>query len=323
MSRVFQSLRLLLAATLLAVMSARAQDATVVFKDKRSWDVEVSGLTSNGILKMRMKNSNTDAEAPVADVAGIRFAIPFDEAEVTKNYTFGEYEKVVPVLADKLKPYFYYLTIENNISPYCLMLARSQYWLGQHAEAMSSAEKLTRYTTKGGKEWTEASLVKCLCLHAQNKPRETERILQTLPKIERDDPVAAIYWYSLARLQVTTNNVREANHNIANIIAFAGKDFDWTPPALYQSAEFHLADHRFESAKQICEEIQICAQDTPWQAKAKDLIPEIARRKVEHEAKLKKAADEAAAKAARSPLRPQPNAENPIDKLLEDNEGQN
>lgn len=309
---------LLLPFLLAAALAARAQDAVVIFKDKRSWEVELTGATNAGVMKMRMKNSSTDAETPVADIALIRFAVPFDENEVQKNYTFGDYEKVNAVLADKLRPYFYYLAFENNITPYTLILARTQYWLEKYSEASATADKILRSVVKESREWTEASLIKCLCLHAQNKSPETARILSTLPAIERDDAVAPIYWYSLARLHMTTNNVREATENIANIVAFAAKDFDWMPPALYQSAEFHLQAHRFEAATQICNEMQVCAKDTPWQQKASDLIPRIAKAKTDWEAQQKKAAQAAAEKAARSPLRPQPGAESPIDTLLKE-----
>jgi hypothetical protein len=302
----------------LASLAGRAQEATVIFKDKRSWEVEIVGV-KDGVLKMVMKNSNTEADTPVGDVAFLRFVIPFDENEVMKNYTFGEYEKAEAVLADKLRPYFFHLAFENNILPYVMILARSQYWLNKFAEANATADRVLRTVPKERPEATEAALIKCLCLHATGRSADTERIMAGLPTIDRDAEVAPIYWYSLARLHLTTNNVVQATENIANIVAFAGKDFDWMPPALYQSAEFHLAAHRFDVATQICQEMKLAAKDTPWQQKALDLLPRIEQEKKAHELRLRREAEALAAKAARSPLRRNPaEAASATESLLKD-----
>ncbi|MFO1530823.1 MAG: hypothetical protein U1F77_14090 [Kiritimatiellia bacterium] len=243
--------------------------------------------------------------------------MPFDTDAVRKRYDDGDYEKLIAELAEPLKQYIIFQDINNNASTYLMILANCYHFSGKYAEGIVLFERLQRNFPKESREYREVLLLKSIALHATNRSDETAKVLAQLKEPDPTDPTAPLYWYSMAKLQMTTNDFYNARENIARIVAFAPKDFTWFTPALYMSGEEYARTNAYDTARQIAEELRIVAPGTEWVAKAaklKEQVDEDERRHKEAEERL---AREEAARAALSPLRQKPGGEKPNDTMTD------
>jgi len=280
-----------------------ALNASILFDDNRSMEVDIIGPTGNRMMRMIIRSNNAQLDHPIDKIVGLKFDLPFEMEELTRNYAFGSYTNVISTLAPLVPQYLPFIEINNNTRPLFPMLVRSYYWVGSHTEAITLCDRAMRAYKDGTPEQNEFRLLRILSMHGQGKHSETERFLRQLPKLERKDPLAPLYWYSMAQLHASTNNLYNANDFAAQIIAFAPKEMDWVPPALHLTARYNASTARFNVARQILDELEIVAMDTPWAARATEFRPVIARMEREHTAALNRKAAEEAAKVDQSPLR--------------------
>jgi hypothetical protein len=157
------------------------------------------------------------------------------------------------------------------------------YWDKQYEALIKTADDIMRpLRVVKGDTFDECLLLKTLALQSMGKTIDAAPILNDLEPLTRHDKHASLYWYSMAKLHLSTNNQAAAHENIAQMVAFSGKDFDWMPAALWLSTEHHVATTNFPVALQIIEEIDIVAQKSEWAQKAVDLQPRVKKMDDEH-----------------------------------------
>lgn len=248
----------------------------VIFKNRKKWAADLVGRTSQGTLKMRRKGQSGVIEYPIKDIAAIKYHTDIDEIEVLQNYDRGEFKKVIAEVTEATKDMLRYSDIPSNLNKLIILIPRSLYWDKQYQTLIKTATDIMRpMRASKGDIWEECNLLKTLALQALGRTNEAEPILNKMEPLTRHDKLASLYWYSMAKLHLSTNNQAAAHENIAQMVAFSGKDFDWMPPALWLSTEHHVASTNFPVAMQIIEEMDIVAQSTEWAVKALELQPRV------------------------------------------------
>lgn len=296
---------LFLACLALLVGAARlyAIQAEVLFSDRRALKVDMLGPTGNQMMRMVILDSGATLEQPIKSIAKVKFELPFNPEELQKSFTFGNYTNVLQNLESFLPSMYPFLDLDSNVKPLYSVLVRSQYWQEKYADAITVCNRLTRAFPENSPEQLEFRLLKILCLHSLGQPQETIKPLNEIPKLGIRDPLSPLFWYAQAQLHASTNNLYDANDYAAKIIAFSPKEMDWMPPALFLTARFYASTNRFDVARQICKELEIVAQDTPWQQRAVDFVPQVDQMEKEYKAELKRLEEEAKSKIVDSPLR--------------------
>lgn len=292
-----------LLATLFSTARLQAINGKVLFDDNRAMSVDMIGPTGNKMMRMIILDSGATLEHPINKITGVTFELPFDQEELKRNYTFGSYTNVLTVLEPFLPEMYPFLDLQSNVKPLYSMMVRSQYWEKKYADAIAVCNRLTRAFPDDSPAQMEFRLMRILCQHGLGQPKETIKPLNEFPKLDIRDPLSPLYWYSMAQLHASTNNLYEANDYAAKIIAFAPKELDWMPPALFLTARFNASTNQFDVARQICKELELVAQNTPWQQRAVDFVPQIGEMERDYKAELKRREEEAAAKVDNSPLR--------------------
>ena len=243
--------------------------------------------------------------------------MPFDTDSVRKRYDDGDFEKLITELNEPLKQYITFQDISNNATTFLMILANSYHFAGKYQEGITLYERLQRNFPKNSQEYREILLLKSIALHATSRSDETAKLLAQLSPPEVTDPTAPLYWYSMAKLQMTTNDFYRARENVARIVAFSPKDFTWFTPALYMSGENYARTNAFDTARQIAEELRIVAPGTKWVDEAAKLKTQVDVAEAKAAAEKERAEREAAAKAALSPLRQKPGGEQPNDTMTD------
>ncbi len=311
--------RLLPLLAIAAALPSAADDARIYFKDnRRVWDIELLGRTSAGTIKLKRKDQGDSLfEEDLKGIKAIAFKMPFDTDSVRKRYDDGDFEKLITELNEPLKQYITFQDISNNATTFLMILANSYHFAGKYQEGITLYERLQRNFPKNSQEYREILLLKSIALHATSRSDETAKLLAQLSPPEVTDPTAPLYWYSMAKLQMTTNDFYRARENVARIVAFSPKDFTWFTPALYMSGENYARTNAFDTARQIAEELRIVAPGTKWVDEAAKLKTQVDVAEAKAAAEKERAEREAAAKAALSPLRQKPGGEQPNDTMTD------
>lgn len=259
-----------------------ADDARIYFKDnRRVWDIELLGRTSAGTIKLKRKDQGDSIfEEDLKGIKAIAFKMPFDTDSVRKRYDDGDYEKLITELNEPLKQYITFQDVSNNATTFLMILANGSASRAD-AEGITLYERLQRNLPKTSQEYREILLLKSIALHATSRSDETAKVLAQLSPPEVTDPTAPLYWYSMAKLRMTTNDFYRARENVARIVAFSPRISPGSPPPCTCPAKIR-PHQRLDTARQIAEELRIVAPGTKW---------------VDEAAKLKTQVDAAEAKA--------------------------
>ena len=268
----------------------------VIFHNKKKWSADLIGRTSSNTLKMRREGQSGVIECPIKDIAGIKFNSDADPIDILQDYDRKEYKKVIEEVSKATEEMWRYSDIPNNMNDLIILIPRSLYWDKQYEQLIKSATDIMRpLRVVKGDTYDECNLLKTLALQSMSKMDEAEVILNKMDPLTRHDKLAPLYWYAMAKLHLSKDNRKAAHENIAQMVAFSGKEFDWIPPALWLSTEHHVASTNFPVAMQVIEEMDIVAQKTEWAVKAVKLQPRV---KKMHEAHQKFLTEERARLAA-------------------------
>ncbi|MFP6903586.1 MAG: hypothetical protein VCG02_00100, partial [Verrucomicrobiota bacterium] len=243
--------------------------AVIRFKNTGKWEVDLVGRTSGGTLKLRREGQSGDAAVPLKDIAAIKFNLELDEVELNALYHAKKFKEVIKAIDEPTRDILRYMDIPNNANAYIMQMLRSLFWDKQYEEVIKTCENIMRpLRTVKGPEFVEAELMKILSLQAMGKTDLTARMLDKMDPVDRKDPLATMWFHSMATLHLSTNNWRQAAEFNAQLVAYGSKDFKLMPAALIRSMEYYNNNTNFPAALQITKEIGIVAQKTNWAVRA-------------------------------------------------------
>ena len=255
----------------------------VIFKNKKKWAADIVGRTSSNTLKMRRQGQSGVIEYPIKDIAAIKWNTEIDEIEVLQNYDRGEYKLVIETVTEATADMMRYSDIPNNLNKLLILIPRGLYWDKQYDQLIKTATDIMRpLRVVKGDIYDECNLLKILALQGLGKTGEADAALKKTEPLTRHDKLAPLYWYAMAKSHLNANNLKEAHENVAQMVAFSGKEFDWLPPALWLSVEQQIATTNFPVALQIIDELDIVAQNTEWAVKAATQQPRVKQMDEEH-----------------------------------------
>jgi hypothetical protein len=278
--------------------------AVIHLKDKGELEGNLVGRTSGGALKWRHKGKSNvyDVKTLLKDIALIKFNLELDEEVLNVQYSNKRFKEVIKAIAEPTHDILRYMDIPNNANAYIMQMLRALFWDKQYEEVIKTCENIMRaLRTVKGPEFVEAELMKILSLQAMGKTDLTARMLDKMEPIKRNDPLATLWFHSMATLHLSTNNWRQAAEFNAQLVAYGSKDFKLMPAALFRSMEYYDTTTNYPVALQINKEMEKVAQNTDWARKAFDARPGIELREKAWKAKLKAEKEAAAAEREKNP----------------------
>ena len=95
--------------------------------------------------------------------------------------------------------------------------------------------------------------------------------------VELSNDAAPEKLYITAKLKVLNKQYSEAMEHVAKVIAFNSQDPDWMRPAEMLCAEVYTMLGLYDSAEEVCRQIEFLYKDSPEFDKAQQLKLEIKR----------------------------------------------
>jgi hypothetical protein len=257
--------------------SAEPPDAlrvTLWLKSRAKWDVEVLGRWGEDALRVSRVGERGEVSLPVADIARMDYAVPFDPLELREAYAREEFAGLVRDLGPAVGPSLAYLDVPSNVLPLLRLYLFCLYWAADYAQVLRVAD-LVRTQVAHETLVREAGLLKALALLELGRSEEAAEVLSPISAPSRHDEEGALYWYASARLHMARAAWREAQVEAAKIVAFAAKDFEWMPAGLYLSAVAYARRGAPAVARQVIAELRTAYPRSRWRRAADRLAEEI------------------------------------------------
>ena len=240
-----------------------------VWLDKElSWEATLVGRTHSGDqIRFLRKGKEGEVRLDVSDILRVDYNIKTSRAQVMDLYLREKYAKLKNLLAAELAPANGFLDVPGNLWPLHLIYLKTLYWTEDFAGLKKYASRILRKPpTRLARD--EATLFTILALIGQGEHEETPALLakyEIRPDAITDPP---LYHLAKARVAMAHGERNEALEELATIVSFHAKDFEWMPAALYDSATLYMARGQPDVAIQIAKELQVAYPGTTWQKKA-------------------------------------------------------
>ena len=262
----------LLAPSLTGSAAAAEQPSVRVWIDKElGWDATLIGRTAvDDKIRFLQKGKEGEIRLPVSGLLRVDFEIKVNRNEIMDLYLNEKYEKLKRLLADALAPAQEYLDVPSNLWPLQRVYMKTLLWSGDYAALDQYTKRILRLQPVS-RERDEATLFRVLGLSGIGKSSEAQALFRDT-KLDLETLVdPPLYHFAKAKVAILAGAEDEAQEELATIVSFHAKNFEWMPAALYESASQYMARGQADVAIQIAEEIQVAYPSTSWKERAATL----------------------------------------------------
>jgi len=277
MKKVF-SKRALVAGLLLAagVAGAKALPAELIMGNGKIWKGSLVGREGDWV-QLRPKGSEKIVRLGARTIKEMRFRVNLDMDRYVQMKHNREFDQMLVMLSTALKPFDAYKDIPSNLTRYRLEMMEVYYQMGQYGEALRiasviSADDRNPELQERGRAYQMLSLI------ADGSVDAASTVVKRYGwDKDVSDAAPPSHLYVLAELAHAGKHDAKAMELNAKVIGFHSQSPEWMQPAELLSAKLYAALGLYDSADEVCREIQMLYPNTPEYDKAKELTFEIDR----------------------------------------------
>ena len=258
------SLRIAVAGVLLAagMVEAKTMKVEWLLRSGVSRKGELHGRDGDWIILKRPQDQKP-VRVGASTIKKLLFDVDLDLEMISEILQDREYEQVIDSLEKALKPFSEYSDIPSNLTKYNFLLMEAYYRTQQYDK--------TRILAKGISEDDRDPAL-----------QEKSRVYYTLSLIdsgklgEAEALVAKFGWnkdfsseappvnlYMSAKLLASKKQYGAAMQLVARVIAFNSQDPEWMQPSEMLCAEIYTELGLYDSAEEVCREIELLYTNSP------------------------------------------------------------
>lgn len=256
-------LRMAIAGVLLAAgtLKAETMDVEWVLRGGLSWKGQLSGRDGEFVQLKRPQDAKA-VGVGVSTIKEITFEVDLDDEEVEKLMKERKFGRVISKLERALKPFAEYSDIPSNLTPYNAMLMEAYYRTQEYDKTLIVAKGVA--SDDRDPELQEKSrMYQVLALIDGGKAGEAEALIAKFgwdKNVADDAPPEKLY--IAAKLLALKKQYSEAMLYVAKVIAFNSQDLDWMQPAEMLCAEIYTELGLYDSAEEVCRQIELLYKDS-------------------------------------------------------------
>ncbi len=262
MNKVF--LAGLLSGIFLMVGIAEAQPITVELKmgAKRSWRGQVISRDGEWI-EFKIDNSPKPMRIGVEKVTELIFEVEIDTEKISKKLENREYDGVIAMLGRAIKPFAEYDDIPSNLTKYNALLMELYYRTWEYDKSLLISSKIAKDSRNPALQ-KKSRMYQVLALIDGGKVAEAEAFISEYGWDQNlADDTSPEKLYIAAKLLALKKQYSEAMLCVAKVIAFNSQDPDWMQPAEILCAEIYTELGLYDSAEEVCRQIELFYRDSP------------------------------------------------------------
>lgn len=277
---------LVVAGTLLAagLVEAKPINAKVVMGADRSWSGSLIGRDGDWVEFQKL-GAPTPMRLGASTIKELVFEVDIDLKDLSSKMKNREFEQIIRALNKALKPFAEYSDIPSNLTRYNAVLMEMYYRNQQYEKAVALAEKIVKDDRDPALQ-EKSRLYHMLALIDAGKSAEAEAQRGKYGwDAELSNDAAPDQLYIAAKLKVLNEQYSEAMEYVAKVIAFNSHDLSWMRPAEMLCAEVYTELGLYDSAEEVCRQIEFLYKDSQEFDKAQQLKLEIDRLRAEQKLK--------------------------------------
>ena len=236
------------------------------------------------IVRLKRSGSPQPVGVGVSTIKELIFDVDLDIKQVSKMVKNREFEQVVTTLEKALGPFAEYSDIPSNLTKYNALLMELYYRTAQYDKSLAISSKIVE--DDRNPELQEKSRVyQALSLiDGGGKPSEAEALLAKYGwDQELSNDASPQNLYIAAKLMALKKQYSEAMLLVAKVIAFNSSDLEWMQPAEMLCAEIYTELGLYDSADEVCRQIDVLYKNSPEFDQAQQLKLRIEKLRAEQE----------------------------------------
>lgn len=266
------------------LVEAKPIEAKVVLGADRSWSGSLLSRDGDWVEFQKL-GAPSSMRLGASTINELVFVVEIDFKDLSEKMANREFGQIIVALNKALKPFDEYSDIPSNLTKYNAVLMEIYYRDQQYDKAVALAEKIVEDDRDPALQ-EKSRLYHMLALIDAGKLAEAEaQSVEYGWDTELSSDATPEQLYIAAKLEVLNEQYSEAMESVAKIIAFNSQDLDWMRPAEMLCAEIYTKMGLYDSAEEVCRQIEFLYKDTQEFDQAQQLKLEIDRLRIEQKLK--------------------------------------
>jgi len=252
-------LKLALIATLLTTSSLWAKPLKVQWRLRggATWTGDLHGRSGeNFILLQRPGKDLKPVGVGVNTIIELKFKVNVDAKDLGDLMEEKEFALVSAKLEPALKPFVEYDDIPSNLTPYNVMLMEAYYRTGDFDKTLAVAKRVAK-DDRDPELQARSKVYQILAMIDAGKVAEAESLIRSFGWDKNLTEVTSPeQLYIMAKFMTLKKDYSEAMLYVARVIAFNSSNMDWMKPSELLCAEIYTEMGLYDSAEEICGQIE-------------------------------------------------------------------
>ena len=222
-----------------------------------SWKGQLYGRDGDFVQLKRPEDSKA-VGVGANTIKKLIFDVKLDLDKVTKMVRTREYDQARYKLEKALKPFAPYSDIPSNLTPYNTLLMEVYFRTQQYDKTLEIASGFAK-KSKDPVLKEKSRVYQALSLINSDKLDEAQQLFAKYgwDKEVASNKASSEKLYISAKLLALKHEYSEAMMSVAKVIAFHSQDVDWMPPAELLCAEIYTDMELYDSAAEVCRQIEL------------------------------------------------------------------
>ena len=277
-------LKLAVAGILLTTAMAGAEPLNVnwLLRGGLSWKGQLFGRDGDWI-ELKRPEDLKPVRVGANTIKELIFEIDLDIEKVSKSVKNREFDQVVATLEKAIEPFAEYSDIPSNLTKYNALLMELYYRTAQYDKSLAISSKIVE-DDRNPELQEKSRIYQALALIDGGKPSEAEALLAKYGwNQDLSNDASPQKLYIAAKLMALKKQYSEAMLLVAKVIAFNSSDLEWMQPAEMLCAEIYTELGLYDSADEVCRQIDVLYKNSPEFDQAQQLKLKIEKLRAEQE----------------------------------------
>lgn len=229
---------------------------------KRSWKGQIISREGDWI-EFKTTHGPQPIRIGAGSITELIFEVEVDAKKIRRKMANREYNGVISILDKAISPFSEYADIPSNLTKYNALLMELYYRIGQYEKSLTISSKIVG-DDRNPVLQKKSRMYQVLALIDGGKVEEAEALVAQYGwDQEVSGATSPEHLYITAKLLALKKKYSEAMQCVAKVIAFNSQDPDWMRPAELLCAEIYTELGLYDSAEEVCRQIELFYKNTP------------------------------------------------------------
>jgi len=229
---------------------------------KRSWKGQIISRDGDWV-EFKATGTPKPVRFPAEKITELVFEVSLNTDKISQKMKNREYNGIIILLDKAIKPFAEYSDVPSNLTKYNVLLMELYYRTRQYDKSLAISSKIVGDDRNPALQ-KKSRMYQVLALLDSGKVDEAETLVAQYGWDQKDsEDTSPEKLYICAKLLASKKEFSEAMQCVAKVIAFNSQDPNWMQPAELLCAEIYTELGLYDSAEEVCSQIELFYKDSP------------------------------------------------------------